>query len=34
MKYLLLVLLLSGCSSKVLVRDCKHLLDDVFECEK
>ena len=34
MKYILLALLLTSCSSKVYVTDCKHVKANVYQCEK
>lgn len=33
-KYIILALILSGCSSKIIVRDCVELGQDLFDCEK
>ena len=33
-KYIILALILSGCSSKIIVRDCVYLGQYLSECEK
>ena len=33
-KCVILALVLSGCSSKIIVRDCVYLGQDLSECEK
>lgn len=30
----LVILLLGGCSSKLIVKNCEHIANDIWECEK